>query len=182
MIKLYTDKLIIRDTVYDDLQNYYKLMSNDNVMKYTLKKKQNNIEETKQDLLKKIEETNSLDRKIFSLIIENKYSNEFIGEIGYKVSQDTPYGKLVNFGYNIMEKHWNHGYTTDALKRLIKYMFEEGNVYRISAGCIKENIGSVRVMEKCCLKKEGEYREYCFHEGKLKDWVEYGLLKFEWNK
>ena len=166
MIKLFTEKLIIRDLVFEDLENHHKLCSNDNVMRYTLKMKPNNIEEA-----------NSINRQIYSLMIEDRATHEFIGEIGYRVTQNTPYGKLVIMGFFIMEKHWNKGYVTEALKHLLNYMFEKNNVYRISVGCIKENIGAIKVLEKCRFQKEGEYGEYCFHENLLKDWVEYGLLK-----
>jgi len=182
MIKLFTSKLIIRDSVIDDLQNHHELLTNDNVMRYSLKIRSNNIETSKQDLLKQIEEAKLINRQIYSLIIENKNSGEFIGEIGYRVTQDTPYGKLVIMGCLIKEECWNNGYATEASKSLIEYMFEENDVYRISAGCIKENIGAVKALERCGLKKEGEYKEYCFHEEKLKDWLEYGLLKNEWSK
>ena len=182
MVKLFTDRLIIRDPVFSDLQNHHELISNNNVMRYTQKMKPDSIEDSKKELLKAIEEAKLADRKLYTLIIENKITNEFIGEIGYKVSQDTPYGKLINLWYLIKEEYWNNGYTTEALKHLIKYAFEENNVYRISTGCIKENIGSEKVMIKGGLKKEAELREYVFHEGKLKDWVDYGLLKKEWKE
>jgi ribosomal-protein-alanine N-acetyltransferase len=37
-------------------------------------------------------------------------------------------------------------------------------------------------MQKNGLIKEAEYKEYILHEGKLKDRVEYRLLKNEWKK
>jgi len=34
MIKLFTERLVIRDLTIDDLENHHKLISNENVMKY----------------------------------------------------------------------------------------------------------------------------------------------------
>jgi ribosomal-protein-alanine N-acetyltransferase len=180
MIKLSTDRLTIRDLNINDLEEHYKLMSNNNVMYYLQDLKKNSIEESKDDLIKTVNDINSKDRKYYFLLIENKISNEFIGEIGYTVINNTPYGKLVDLGYFINEKHWNKGYTTEALKRVIEFAFEENDVYRIKTGCIKENIGSEKVMQKNGLIKEGEFKEYVYHDGKFKDRIQYRLLKNEW--
>jgi ribosomal-protein-alanine N-acetyltransferase len=182
MVKLFSDRLIIRDPNINDLKNHHELMSNNNVMYYLQDIKKNSIEESEDNLIKTINDIKSKDRKYYFFIIENKISNEFIGEIGYTVLDNTPYGKLVDLGYFINEKYWNKGYTTEALKRVIEFAFEENDVYRIKTGCIKENIGSEKVMQKNGFIKEGEFKEYVFHDGKLRNRVKYRLLKNEWKK
>ena len=54
MIKLFTDRLIIRDLNINDLENHYELMSNNNVMYYLQDIKKNSIEESEDDLSKTI--------------------------------------------------------------------------------------------------------------------------------
>jgi len=182
MIKLFTERLVIRDLTIDDLENHHTLISDNIVMEYLQDIKTNNIQESKENLLKAINDISSKDRKYYFFVMENKDTKEFIGEIGYTVMENTPFGKMVHLGYFIMEKYWNKGYTTEALKRVLEYSFEENNVYRISTGCVKENISSEKVMQKNGFIKEAEYKEYIFHNGKLKDRVEYRLLKYEWKK
>ena len=182
MIKLFAERLVIRDLTIDDLENHHALISDNIVMEYLQDIKTNNIQESKENLLKAINDIDSKDRKYYFFVMENKDTKEFIGEIGYTVMENTPFGKMVHLGYFIMEKYWNKGYTTEALKRVLEYSFEENNVYRISTGCVKENISSEKVMQKNGFIKEAEYKEYIFHNGKLKDRVEYRLLKYEWKK
>jgi len=182
MTKLLTNRLVLRDHIIEDLKTHHELISNNNVMRYLQDIKTNNIEESKQNLQNCIDDSLSTDRKFYFFRIENKITNEFIGEIGYTVMQNTPYGKLVHLGYFIFEKYWNKGFVTEALKRIIEFAFIENNVYRIHIGCFKENIGSERVMQKCGFTKEADFKEYTLHEGKLKDRVEYRLLKNEWGK
>lgn len=112
--------------------------------------------------------------------MEDRLSSEFIGEIGYDVNRFTDVGKLVGVGYFIHDKYWGKGYTTEALREVIRFAFEENDVYRIEAGCLKENIASERVMQKCGLTKEADLKEYQWHDGKLKDRVLYRLLRSEW--
>jgi len=182
MVKIFTERLIIRDLAIDDLENHHKLISNDNVMKYLQDIKTNTVEESKENLKRAIDSINSINRELYFFAMEDISANEYIGEIGYTVIKNTPYGKLVHLGYFINEKYWNKGYVTEALKRVVEFAFEDDNVYRISTGCIKENTGSEKVMQKNGFIKEAEYKEYALHEGKLKDRVEYRLLKSEWKK
>ena len=87
---------------------------------------------------------------------------------------------MATIGYYIKEKHWNKGYITEAVKKVFEYTFIENNVYRFIGECIKENISSEKIMIKCGMIKEAEYKEYALNENKLKDGVQYRLLKYEW--
>ena len=165
MIKLLTDRLIIRDYNIDDLENYHEILSDDKVMYYLQDIKTVNIEESRNGFMNVLNDQNSNERKFYHFKIEN-----------------TSYGKLVHIGYFILEKYWNNGYTTEALNKIIEYAFIENNVYRLHTGCHKENIFSEKIMKKCGFIKEAEFKEYVLHDGKLKDRVEYRLLKHEWEK
>jgi len=180
MIELYTERLFIRDPIFNDLIDYHELISNDKTMLYWQDNKTKNIEETKNKLIFAIEQSKSNKRKNYLFMIFKKNTNEYIGEVGYKIIEDTPFGKIVTLSYGIKEKLWKNGYTTEAVKRIIKFGFEENNVYRFMAGCLKENVGSEKVMIKCNLIKEAEFKELVPYNGILKDSVEYRLLKHEW--
>lgn len=57
----------------------------------------------------------------------------------------------------------------------------ENDVYRVTTGCLAENVGSESVMIKCGLIKEAEHIEWEWHDGKMKDRLEYRLLRKEWD-
>jgi ribosomal-protein-alanine N-acetyltransferase len=182
MVELYTERLLIRDHVLDDLMTHHELLSDALSMRYLPEIKTKNLEESRENLLKSIEEINSEKRTCYFFRIEDRHTKEHRGEIGYTVKQEMFLGKLVDVGYFIKEKYWGKGYTTEALKKIIEYAFEKDKVYRIATGCLKENSGSEKVMKKCGMIKEAEFKEYQLHENKLKDRVEYRLLKHEWKK
>ena len=182
MVQLYSERLYIRDHVIDDLNEYHELISNSISMRYLTFLKTSTLEESKQSLQKAIDETNSNNRKYYFFCVENIKTKEYIGEVGYNVILDTPFGKMATLGYYIKEKYWNNGYTTEAVNKILEYAFVKNNVYRFIGECIKENIGSEKIMQKCGMIKEGEYKEYALNENKLKDGVQYRLLKYEWEK
>lgn len=179
MIVLETERLIIRDHYLSDLDSHHRLLSDEKSMHFIPDIKTSNIEESKKNLQATIDEINNPNRVFYFLRIENKMK-EHIGEIGYDVTHFTPIGKLVHLGYFTYSKHWGQGYATEALKGLMKFAFLENDVFRITTGCLKENIGSEKVMIKCGMTKEGEYKEFQWHEGKMKDRVCYRMLKDEW--
>ena len=66
---------------------------------------------------------------------------------------------MVHIGYCISKKWWNKGITSEALKALIKYFFEEVGVNRVESRHDPSNPNSGKVMMKCGMKYEGTIRE-----------------------
>jgi len=180
MIHLTTERLLIRDHVPQDLVTHHALFSDSKVMRYLPELMTHDLEQSQKNLQQAIDQIGLAERKFYYFRIEDRLTNEHIGEIGYTVTKRTPLGKCVGMGYFIRNCFWGRGYTSEALREVMKFAFQEDNVYRISTGCLKENAASERVMQKCGLIKEAEFKEYQWHEGKLKDRVEYRLLRSEW--
>ena len=116
------------------------------------------------------------------LHMEIKETHEQVGSIGYTVVDDTPVGKSVHLGYFTYPEFWGKGYTSEALGKVLEYAFTEDNVYRVTTGCLKENAGSERVMQKNGMIKEAEHVDYEWHDGRIKTRLEYRLLKKEWER
>ena len=81
---------------------------------------------------------------------------------------------------DILAQSDKEGYVTEAFKKVLEYAFTENDVYRVTTGCLAENIGSEKVMIKCGLIKEAEHLDWEWHDGKMKTRLEYRLLKNEW--
>ena len=149
MIYLETERLILRDYREDDFSKYYQLKSDAKTMYYLQDIQMFTKEDAYEDFRKVLDDMKKPDRKFYFMHIELKKSHEQLGSIGYTVTDDTPIGKIVGAGYFIYPKFWGKGYTTEAFKRVIEFAFSDNNVYRISTGCLAENVGSERVMQKC---------------------------------
>jgi [ribosomal protein S5]-alanine N-acetyltransferase len=157
MINLETERLIIRDHILSDLDSHHKLISNEKNMYYLDDIKTHDVQESRKNLQSTMDDMDNPNRKNYFLRIESK-NKEHIGEIGYYVTDFTPVGKMVHLGYFINSQYWGHGYTTKALKEIMRFAFIENDVFRITTGCFKENIGSEKVMLKGGMTKEGEYK------------------------
>jgi ribosomal-protein-alanine N-acetyltransferase len=86
-------------------------------------------------------------------LVINKENNKIIGDIGFKGKPDSE--STVEVGYGMAPSARNKGFATEAVKELIKWAFTSGNVKKIVAECLTDNISSIKVLEKLNMKKIG---------------------------
>ena len=175
---LETERLILRPITLADAEEIFRNWTSDpDVARYMAYSTHENVGVT-QEWLRMVEANRGLPTN-FDWGFARKSDGRLIGSGGIYYKEDSG---MFELGYNIMKECWHQGYTTEALRRLLAFAFEEGGVYRVSTGCLTENRGSERVMQKCGLIKEAEKPDWTWHGGKLKTRVEYRLLRQEWTK
>ncbi|MBY0131108.1 GNAT family N-acetyltransferase [Bacillus cereus] len=80
-----------------------------------------------------------------------KEDDSVLGDIGFKGKPNE--NQTVEIGYGFIEKYWNQGYATEAVKELIDWAFKTGEVETIIAGTLLDNYSSMRVLEKLHMKR-----------------------------
>ncbi|RHW40126.1 N-acetyltransferase [Lysinibacillus yapensis] len=115
-------------------------------------------------------------RYVFAMIAEEKLIGS--GEIAIRDFID----RKGEIGYIVHPDYWGLGYATEMAKLLIDFGFSQLNLHRISATCDPRNIGSVRVLEKAGMAREGTIRDdFLLHNGWRDSYI-YGVLEQEWRK
>lgn len=79
-------------------------------------------------------------------------------------------------GYNIDERAAKQGLTTEALKVLIPYIFNELKLHRIEAHVMPANKGSIRIMQKLGFENEGKSRQFLLINGAWEDHLRFSLI------
>lgn len=79
--------------------------------------------------------------------------------------------------YKFQPKSWGKGYGTEALACLINFAFDQLHLHRIEAGCAIDNIGSIRVLEKVGMQREGRKRQVLPLKSGWSDNFEYAILE-----
>lgn len=179
-IQIITERLLIRDHKWSDLESQHKLLTDPISMRYLPEIRTSTIDESRANLAEAISEIGAPERKRVFLRIERISTGEYIGEIGYTVTHTTPVGSIAHIGYFTRAECWGNGYATEALKAVLRYAFTRGGVYRMTTGCVRENVGSECVMRKSGMILEGVYPRAQWHEGSMKDRAQYRLLIDEW--
>ncbi|MFD2117973.1 GNAT family N-acetyltransferase [Paenibacillus yanchengensis] len=79
------------------------------------------------------------------LAVINKTENRFIGWCGLKYSQNV---NEYDIGFRFFRKYWNKGYATETSKACIDFGFRKLGLNKIIGRAMKENIASIKVLEK----------------------------------
>lgn len=88
-------------------------------------------------------------KKVFFLIFKSRTSSKMIGFILlYLIHLENEHMDL-RFGYLLTESLWGKGLGTELVNGLVNHRQELGNIKSISGGVEKDNIGSIKVLEKC---------------------------------
>ncbi|BBI34020.1 GNAT family N-acetyltransferase [Cohnella abietis] len=82
------------------------------------------------------------------LSIISKATGQFIGVCGTGIKDELPPPNREIY-YGISNDHRNKGYTTQAAKGLIKYLFDKTNVEELIAIAQIHNLASNKVIQKC---------------------------------
>lgn len=117
------------------------------------------------------------DKDQFVFAMRDKNTQEFIGGIGLTVTIEHNRAEL---GYWLAEPFWNKGYSTEAVKELLKFGFEVLNLNKIIAVFIDLNAASGKVLEKSKMIKEAELKEHDMKDGEYKTLIQYRLTQKEY--
>jgi [ribosomal protein S5]-alanine N-acetyltransferase len=88
--------------------------------------------------------------------------------------------RQAEIGYMLGTPFWGQGYTTEAVRQVIAFGFTTLKMHRIFAEVISENQGSVRVLEKLGMRREGLLRDHRWFQNRWWDTAIYALRQPEW--
>lgn len=91
----------------------------------------------------------------------------------WTTSRDDRAGEL---GYTIRRDCWGRGIATEVATLLLRLGFQRLGLERIAATCAPDNVGSVRVLEKAGLRREGLLRGNVLVRGRRRDSLIFGCL------
>ncbi len=114
-----------------------------------------------------------------TFIIEKKDKTK-IGILHFFQTKFGGYSTVTEIGYMLLPDVRGKGYTTEAVKIIVDYLFLLKDIPRIQAIINENNLGSKRVLEKNGFIKEGTLRKMGFIRGQYLDGVMYSILREEW--
>jgi len=184
-MKFNTERLILREYAIDDKYNLYKLFSEKFVSTYEAHLRMKNVSEVEDYIKFHVGNAKSSNRTHYYYIIELQETREFVGSIGYAFVEDINIngiaGSVMELEYYLLEEHWNKGYMTEALRKVISSAFEETKILKIFAQCHKDNPRSEKVMIKCGMYKSAKQPEPKLYNGVLKENVRYEITADNYN-
>ncbi|HNS50244.1 MAG TPA: GNAT family protein [Anaerolineae bacterium] len=117
-------------------------------------------------------------RARFQLAITLSATGRLIGNCGIRMEES--HAREADIGYELDPDFWGHGYATEAARAVVGWGFSHLRLHRITAWCIAENAGSVRVLERLGMRREGRLRDKEYFKGRWWDALSYAILEEEW--
>lgn len=177
-ILIETKRLLLRDYVQEDLPVVHKLVEPSEIWQYQ-HWGPNSLEDTQKHIDMCISQQSENPRKSFELSITDKATKEIDGAIGIRIRSNV--NKAADLGYWIRLDKWGQGLATEATKAIIEFGFETLKMNRIWATASPENIGSLKVLEKSGMKREGLMKKDVLVRGQFRDSVLMAVLRKESN-
>jgi len=178
---LETERLVLRPFSISDAESMFRNWANDpKVVHFMPYDVCNTIEETKSRInewMVYFKET-APNSAVFA--IELKDSNEVIGTIDF--AETDREARSAEVGYQLGKLWWGNGYATEALRAVIKYVFEKVGLNRLWASYDPRNSNSGKVLQKAEMLYEGTLRQCKVRRGELSDSVRYAILADDYFK
>lgn len=87
--------------------------------------------------------------------------------------------RTFEYGIATLREHWGKGYAADAIKVVLRYMFEERGYQKVNAGVFAYNEQSRRLHEKLGFVLEARWRRVQYAAGEYHDQLLFGLTAEE---
>jgi RimJ/RimL family protein N-acetyltransferase len=150
-IILKTERLYLREFMKGDGFHFFQLNNDPDVIKYTGNNAFNSLEEATNFIQNYADyQLNGFGRWAVCL----KETDEFLGWCGLKLETEK---NEIDLGFRFYKKHWRNKYATEAALASINYGFSTLNIKEIVGRAYKENVASIKVLEKCKMKLKKEF-------------------------
>lgn len=90
--------------------------------------------------------------------------------------------RRAELGFAVGRGCWGRGFGIEAVRRIVRFAFEELDLHRLEADADPRNEASIRILKKVGFTEEGFLRERYLLGGEPQDAVFLGLLRSEWNQ
>jgi ribosomal-protein-alanine N-acetyltransferase len=171
--QLETERLILRRLNPGDAVDMFEYASDDEVTKYVIWDTHRTIEDSMgfiQYTMDRYPKDEAGDWGIFL-----KENGKLVGTTGFAWCDMK--NRRAEIGYVLARPYWGRGIMPEAVRRIIRFAFEEMGLNRIECCHFLPNEKSGRVMQKVGMSLEGIARERVFAKGRFWDIKQYAILR-----
>ena len=176
-----TERLLLRDLRREDASDIYRLFPDARAMHF-LDLPHPNIAHSRRYIAALQRKYRESPRRCWKLAVVLEDTQTFLGVAGLAVETSWPKDGRADLEYYFLPEFWRMGYATEAGKALIKFGFETLSLNKITAGCLQCNTGSEKVMIRCGMQREAEFRRHTQWDGEWVNRVEYAILRDEYER
>jgi [ribosomal protein S5]-alanine N-acetyltransferase len=178
MAKLETDRLLIREVLASDADDFLRYRQQDDYWRHVP------IEPPTTDSIATLvngwtQNRDQNPRTVYFLAATDKRSNQLVGDAGlYVRSIRSRQGEI---GWGVVSSQAGQGFATEIGQAFLRLAFDSLSLHRVFAQCRVGNQASRRIMAKLGMREEGVFREKVFARGEWWSLVQSSILSAEWS-
>jgi len=96
-----------------------------------------------------------------------------IGDLGVNLHENLQQAEI---GFTLATRYQGLGYGSEAVAGMLKHLFADRGLHKVSAECDARNRASARLLERVGFRREGLRRAHTFIKGEWTDDLEFGVL------
>lgn len=177
LMNLTTPRLSLREFTADDWPAVLAYQSDPRYLRY-YEWTNRTPDDVRQFVAMFLDQQQERPRLRYQLAVTLRATGELIGNCAIRQAS---VGALdAELGYEIAPDHWGHGYATEAAAAMLGFAFDDLRLHRVAAWCVADNAGSIRVLEKLGLRREGHLRQTDYYKDRWWDTLVWAILRPEW--
>ncbi|MEP0827818.1 MAG: GNAT family N-acetyltransferase [bacterium] len=175
MLKLEGNNIYLRPVRPSDAESIYRYARHREISRYTYVPYPYRLEDSYAFLKSLRRWRKKGTSEVFGII--DKSSHRLLGLIGmHRIDR---VNRRVEIGYWLGKEHWGKGFTSDAVRLVVRYAFKDMKLQKVVARVWHPNIASAKLLQKCGFKLEGRLRRQTFRNNRWYDELMFGILKQE---
>ncbi|PQD95656.1 GNAT family N-acetyltransferase [Pradoshia eiseniae] len=176
--ELETNRLNLVQVKEEHTESFFEIMSKDEVTKYYGMDSLKSLEEASK-VVESFQSTYENKRGIrWGIVLKD--TGNFVGTLG--LNNLSTWSKKAEIGFELHPSHWNKGIAFEAVKEVLRYSFENLELFRIGAVTYPQNDPSIHLLNRLGFTKEGLLRGYLYQNNQSHDSLIFSLLSTEWTK
>ncbi len=186
MLRLETERLILREFIYSDWRDVHEYSSDPEVVRF-LEWGPNSREETVKFVEGALGCQREHPRMVYEFAVLTRPGidplsppdrSKLIGACGLRFRDQLAEQAEIGYCYN--RRFWRSGFATESGKALLRFGFHNLALHRMYATCDSNNQGSARVLENIGMRREGLSKKDKRIRGIWRDTLHFGILQDEW--
>ncbi len=169
---LRTSRLWLRQISEADIDGYYRLRTEPEVMRYLDRAPARDRDDALASLRNILRDESRGDGIVWAMALSEHAP--CVGTVGYWRTQKEHY--RAEIGYALLPEHWRRGLMTEALRAILDFGFDHIGLHSVEANVNPNNAASIQLLTSRGFVKEAHFRENYFFDGAFLDSAIYSLL------
>lgn len=174
---LQTDRLILRKITMADLEDWFAVWNNADVLQYLIDFEADPDEDEVKEIIIWTQQI-FLAKTGARWAITRKDDDTMIGSVGFHLYSAN--NRCAEIGYELHRDHWRKGIMSEALTAVVDFCFTQLNCHRVEANVTSGNEGSAGLLKKLGFTLEGTWRDKVYWRDAFYDLWQFGLLENEY--